>query len=332
MAELPNKWPTLLDVTRAQDPNGAIAAVAEILTETNELLVDLPFFEGNLPTGHRHTVRTGIPEPTWRQFYGGVQPKKSARAQVQDNTAMMESYGEVDKALADLNGNASAFRLSEDYAIMEGMSQAAAQAFIYGNVAVDPTQFNGLTPRFNLKSADNGENIIDAGGQDADNASIWLVVLGEQTVHGIYPKGSNGGLQMKDLGEVTIENVDGNQGRMQAYRTHYRWDMGLVVKDWRYVVRIANIKRAALRHDAATGPDIPRLLFEASERLPSLSMGTPFIYMDRQLRTTLRQQLAYATKSSTLEWSNVGGIRTMMYQEMPIRRLDKLAVNEARVV
>ena len=332
MAELPNKWPTLLDVTRAQDPDGSIAAVAEILTETNELLLDLPFQEGNLPTGHRHTIRTGIPEPTWRQFYGGVQPKKSTRAQVQDNTAMMETYAEVDKALADLNGNAAAFRLSEDYAHIEGMSQAAARAFVYGNVQVEPTQFNGLTPRFNDLDADNGDNIIDAGGEDADNASIWLVVLGPQTVHGIYPKGSQGGLRMTDLGEVTIENVDGAQGRMQAYRSHYRWDMGLVVKDWRYVVRIANIKRGALTHDASAGADIPRLLFEAAERLPSMSMGTPFLYMDRQLRTTLRQQLSYATKSSTLEWQNVGGIRTMMYQEMPIRRLDVLAVDEARVV
>ena len=332
MAELESKWPTLLDVTRAQDPDGSIAAVAEILTETNELLLDLPFMEGNLPTGHRHTIRTGIPEPTWRQFYGGVQPKKSTRAQVQDNTAMMETYAEVDKALADLNGNAAAFRLQEDYAHIEGMSQAAAQAFVYGNVAVEPTQFNGLTPRFNDLSADNGDNIIDAGGTSTDNASIWMVVLGPQTVHGIYPKGSSGGLSMKDLGEVTIENVDGSGGRMQAYRSHYRWDMGLVVKDWRYVVRIANIRRGQLTHDASTGADLPRLLFEASERFPSLSMGTPFVYMDRQLRTTLRQQLSYATKSSTLEWQNVGGIRTMMYQEMPIRRLDKLAVNEARVV
>ena len=333
MALLAANNPTLLDVTRAMDPDGSIAAVAEILTETNEILVDIPFLEGNLPTGHRHTIRTGLPEPTWRQFYGGVQPTKSTRAQVQDNTAMMEAYAEIDKALADLNGNSAAFRLQEDYAHIEGMSQAAAQAFVYGNIAVEPTQFNGLTPRFNSLGADNADNIIDAEGTGTDNASIWLVVWGPQTAHAIYPKGSQGGLQMKDLGEVTIEDVDGNKGRMQAYRTHYRWDMGLVVKDWRYVVRICNIDRSDLTWDASgSSANLPRLIFEANERLPSQSMGQPVLYMDRQIRTILRQQVAQATKNSTLTWEQVGGIRTMVIDETPIRRLDKLAVHEARVV
>lgn len=325
--------PTLLDITRAQDPDGAIAAVAEILTETNEMLLDIPFMEGNLTTGHRTTIRTGLPEPTWRMFYGGVQPTKSNRAQITDNTAMLEAYAEVDKALADLNGNSAAFRMTEDYAHIEGMSQAAQQAFIYGNEALNPNQFNGLAPRFNDLSAANADNIIDAGGTGSDNASIWLAVWGPNTCHGIYPKGLVGGLQMKDLGEVTIENVDGQGGRMQGYRTHYDWRLGMCVRDWRYIVRIANIDRSNLNATAtADSANLPELLFEAVERLPSLTAGTPVIYMDRTIRTKLRQQMANAVKQSTLTVENVGGVRTTMFDEIPIRRVDRLAVNEARVV
>jgi hypothetical protein len=324
--------PTLLDVTRAQDPDGSIAAVAEILTETNEMLLDMPFMEGNLPTGHRTTIRTGLPEPTWRMFYGGVQPTKSTRAQITDNTAMLEAYAEIDKALADLNGNSAAFRLQEDYAHIEGMSQAAQQAFIYGNESLNPNQFNGLAPRFNSKSAANADNIIDAGGTGTDNASIWIAVLGPQTVHGIYPKGMVGGLQMQDLGEVTIENVDGSGGRMQGLRSHYSWKLGLCVRDWRYVIRICNIDRSNLSADITGGANLPRLLFEGLERLPSMSLGQPVIYMDRQVRTILRQQLETGVKNSTLTYENVGGVRTAMFQEVPLRRVDKLAVNEARVV
>lgn len=325
--------PTLLDITRAQDPDGAIAAVAEILTETNEMLLDVPFMEGNLATGHRTTIRTGIPEPTWRMFYGGVQPTKSTRAQITDNTAMLEAYAEVDKALADLNGNTAAFRLSEDYAHLEGMSQAAQQAFIYGNETLNPNQFNGLAPRFNDLSADNADNIIDAGGTSTNNASIWLCVWGPNTLHGIYPKGLSGGLSMQDLGEVTIENVDGQQGRMQGYRTHYDWRLGLCVRDWRYVVRICNINRANL-NATATGDsaNLPELMFEAVERLPSLTAGNAVWYMDRSIRTKLRQQLAHGVKQSTLTVENVGGVRTVSFDEIPIRRVDRLAVNEARVV
>lgn len=325
--------PTLLDITRAQDPDGAIAAVAEILTETNEMLLDIPFMEGNLATGHRTTIRTGLPEPTWRMFYGGVQPTKSTRAQITDNTAMLEAYAEVDKALADLNGNSAAFRMSEDYAHLEGMSQAAQQAFIFGNEALNPNQFNGFAPRFNALGAANADNIIDAAGTGTDNASIWLVVWGPNTCHGIYPKGMVGGLQMQDMGEVTIENVDGAGGRMQGYRSHYSWKLGMCVRDWRYVVRICNIDRSNL-NATATGDsaNLPELMFEAAERLPSLTAGTPVYYMDRGLRTKLRQQLAHGVKQSTLTVENVGGVRTQMFDEIPIRRVDRLAVDEARVV
>jgi hypothetical protein len=325
--------PTLLDITRAQDPDGSIAAVAEILTETNEMLLDVPFMEGNLATGHRTTIRTGLPEPTWRMFYGGVQPTKATRAQITDNTAMLEAYAEVDKALADLNGNTAAFRMSEDYAHLEGMSQAAQQAFIFGNETLNPNQFNGLAPRFNSLTADNADNIIDAAGTSTNNASIWLVVWGPNTVHGIYPKGLAGGLQMQDLGEVTIENVDGQQGRMQGYRTHYNWRLGLCVRDWRYVVRICNINRTNLNADASgSSANLPELMFEAVERLPGLTAGTAVWYMDRSIRTKLRQQLAHGVKQSTLTVENVGGVRTVSFDEIPIRRVDKLAVNEARVV
>jgi hypothetical protein len=323
--------PTIVDITRALDPDGSVAAVAEILAQTNEILLDMPFFEGNLPTGHRTTIRTGLPTPTWRQFYGGVQPTKSTRAQVTDSVAMLEDYAEVDKALADLNGNTAAFRMSEDIAHIEGIGQTVADSMFYGNQALNPDRFNGLTPRFSDAAAPNGENIIKGGSADTDNASIWLIVWGENTVHGIYPKGGQGGLMMKDLGEVTIENVDGNNGRMQGYRTHYKWDVGLCVRDWRYVVRICNIERSALKADLSAGANLPDLMFQALERLPSMSMGTPVFYMDRTLRTMLRQQLSSATKNATLTWENVGGVRTAMFQETAIRRVDRLAVNEALV-
>lgn len=322
--------PTLLDITRAQDPDGAIAQVAEILTETNEILLDMPWYEGNLPTGHRTTIRTGLPEPTWRMFYGGVQPTKSTRAQITDSCGMMEDYAEVDKALADLNGNTNAFRLSEDYAHIEGMSQSLAETIMYGNSALNPERFNGFAPRFNARTgAGNSDNIIHGGSSDTDNASIWLIGWGQQSVHGIYPKGSQAGLQMNDKGQVTIENVDGNNGRMEAYRTHYRQDAGLCVRDWRYVVRIANIERSALTGDLSGGADLSKLMFEAMERLPNLT-GAVF-YMDRSLRTKLRQQLETKIKNSTLTTANVGGVLTSMFQEIPVRRVDALATDEALV-
>jgi hypothetical protein len=241
MATLSATNPTLLDLAKRLDPNGKIDAIAELLSQTNEVLEDMTWVEGNLPTGHRSTIRTGLPTPTWRKLYGGVQPQRSTTVQVTDSCGMLEAYAEVDKALADLAGNTDAFRLSEDRAFIEGMNQKFASTLFYGNETTEPEAFTGLAPRFNSLSAANAENIIVGGGSGADNNSIWLVVWGPNTVHGIIPKGSKAGLQVEDKGQVTIENVDGASGRMEGYRTHYRWDCGLTVRDWRYIVRIPNI-------------------------------------------------------------------------------------------
>lgn len=324
--------PTLLDLAKRKDPDGSIATIVELLSQTNEMLDDMTWREGNLATGHRTTVRTGLPSVTWRKMYGGVQPSKSRTKQVTDNTGMLEAYAEVDKALADLEGNTSSFRLSEDMAFLESMNQEIQQTILYGNEGTEPEAFTGLSPRYNSLSASNAENIIDAGGTGTDNNSIWLVVWGPNTAFGIVPKGSTAGLQRKDLGEVTIENIDGAGGRMQGYRTHYRWDAGLTVRDWRYIVRIANIDKSLLTVSMSTGADLADLMFQALELIPNLGMGRPVFYMSRRTRSFFRRQQSEKVKNSTLSFADVGGRRTMFFQEVPIRRVDQLSADEARVV
>lgn len=332
MATLTATNPTLLDWKQSLDPNGQVATVIEMLHETNEVLADLTFMEGNLPTGHRTVIRTGLPTPTWRKLYGGVQPNKSKRAQITDTCGMMEAYNEVDKALVDLASDGGAFRLSEAQAEIEGMSQALADTLFYGDASITPERFTGFAPRFNSLSANNAANIITAGGSGSDNASIWLVAWGPNTCHGIVPKGSTAGIQVNDKGQVTIENADGSNGRMEAYRMHFRLDCGLCVRDWRYVVRICNIDRSALTADASAGANLPDKMFEAMERLPSMSGNIrPVFYMDRGVRTKWRQQLAALTKTSTLEYQNVGGHKAMMFNEIPVRRCDALSADEATI-
>jgi hypothetical protein len=330
MAALAANNPTLLDVAKRLDPDGKIASIVEILNATNPVLEDLTYVEGNLPTGHRTTVRTGLPSPTWRKLYGGVQPTKSTTVQVTDSAGMLEAYAEVDKALADLNGNTAAFRLSEDSAHIEGIGQQMAQTLFYGNEGTQPEAFTGLAPRYNSLSAQNGDNIIDAGGNDTDVTSIWLCVWGNQTGHGIYPKGSIGGLQMTDKGQVTIENVDGAGGRMEGYRTHYRMDAGLTIRDWRYFVRIANIDVSSLNTLANT-KDIISWMIQASERIPEMGKGRAAFYMNRRLREKLR--LGILEKVSTnLTFETVAGERVMTFDDIPVRRTDALINTESRVV
>lgn len=328
MATLAANYPTLLDLAQRADPDGKIATIAEILNQTNEILDDMVWVEGNLTTGHKTTVRTGIPNATWRKMYGRVQPVKSTTAQITDSCGMLEAYSQIDKALADLNGNSAEWRLTEDRAILEGMSQEMASTLFYGNESTEPEAFTGLAPRFNSLSAENADNIIVGGGSGADNASIWLVVWSETSCHGIVPKGSTAGLQMEDLGRSTSETSD---GLMEVLRSHYRWDAGLTVRDWRQIVRIPNIDKSELTADASSGANLPNLMFEALERVHNLGMGRPVFYMSRDIRTKVRQQLSAAVKQSVLDFQDVGGRRTMFFQEVPMRRCDVLAANEALV-
>ena len=323
--------PTYIDYARTLDPEGKIAKIIEILNETNEILDDMTAKEGNLVTGNKTTVRTGLPSATWRLLNYGVQPSKSQSKPVTDTTGMLEAYAEVDKELADLNGNTAEFRLSEDRAFLESMNQTMAETLFYGNTAVDPEKFTGFSPRYATKSTDTtniGYNIIDAGGTDSDNTSIWLIVWGDNTMYGIYPKGAEGGFQHKDLGEVTL--TDGTGGLYQGYRTHYQWKIGLTVRDWRYAIRIANVDWSATT-TLTSAPDLVKFMIDAIEQIPNLNMGRPVFYMRREIRTALRHMIRTDTNVN-LTVDTVAGKRVVMFDEIPVRRVDQLLATEARIV
>lgn len=241
---------------------------------------------------------------------------------------MLETYAEIDKSLADLNGNTAEFRLSEDRAFLEAMNQKMAQTLFYGDTSVNPQQFMGLASRYSSKSAGNGQNIIDAGGTGTDNTSIWLVVWGENTVHGIFPKGQKAGLQMQDLGEQTLRDAAG--GQYQGYRTHYKWDNGLTLRDWRYVVRIANIDVSDLSVPASAANIVTQMV-KALHRVPNLKMGRAAFYMNRTVAQALDLQsldkasLALSVKETEGEWWTT-------FRGIPIRETDAILETEARVV
>lgn len=329
MAVLSTVNPTLADVASRMTPDGKIdPMIVELLKETNEVLEDMTVIEANGFTEHKTTVRSGLPQGTWRKLNYGVQPEKSRTVQVKDSMGMLETYAEVDKALADLNDNKAAWRLSEDRAFIEGLNQTMASTLFYGDSSLEPEKFMGLTPRYSDSAAENGRNIINGGGTGDDNTSIWLIVWGPNTVHTIYPKGSQAGLQSRDLGEHTL--TDANGGRYQGYRTHYKWDLGLTLRDWRYAVRIANIDVSDLEDGGQGAADILKLMAKAMHKVPNLRMGRPVFYMNRTVSEALDIQsmdkTALALKTQELEgkfWQTFRGV--------PIRTSDALLNTEAAV-
>jgi hypothetical protein len=334
---------TLLDIAKAMDPDGRIASVAELLHQTNEVLIDMPWFEGNLPTGHKATVRTGLPTSVWRQMYQGVPASKSQRALIEDSCGMLETRSEVDIDIAALNGNTAAFRLSEAQAFVESMNQTMAETVFYGNTALNPERFMGLAPRFSdLSGPANAQNIIDAGGTDGDCTSIYLVVWGKQTVHGIYPKGSTAGLQHKDLGE--IDAFDANNNRFRAYADWWQWKCGMHVKDWRYIVRIANVDKTDLLAQSGTQAStaataIIKLMIQAMARIPFAGMGVPVFYANRTVKEFLsiaaldKSNSALGIVEAARQFGGVSvAVKELNFFGVPVRTVDQLLLTEAKVV
>ncbi|WBG90023.1 hypothetical protein N5580_13100 [Pantoea piersonii] len=331
MAIIGNNCLTLADWAKRQDPDMKQARIIEMLNQKNPILLDMPFLESNAATHHRTTVRTSLPAAEWRRINKGVGKGKSTTAQVDEAVAILETYSEVDKELADLAGNTNAFRLSEAQAFIEGMNQQMASTLIYGNKATNPASFDGFATRYNDKDAENGKNIIDAGGTGNNLTSIYIVGWGEQTVHGLYPKGSKAGLSHQDKGQVTLLDADGNQ--YEGYRDHFQWKTGLAVRDWRYVVRIANIDVTKMLDEKANGKfatDLVRLMIAATHILPDRSarMG---IYMNRTLGGFFDMQAVEKPSLGLSVIKDTEGRPWTDFRGMPFREIDAIKDNETVV-
>jgi hypothetical protein len=245
---------------------------------------------------------------------------------------MLEDYSNVDKDLAELNGNVSGFRLQSAAGHIEGMNQEAASTLIYGNAGTAPEEFNGFAVRYNDLSANNGQNIIDGAGTGSDNASIWLVGWGALTCHGIYPKGSQAGLFHEDLGLQTVTVSTGISGSLlRAYQDHWQWKIGLAIPDWRSVVRIANIDISNLVAKSSAA-DLFDLMIKAINVIPNMNMVKPVFYMNRTVWQMLWiQGRDDVISGGGLTFDNVAGRPVRSFMGIPVRLMDALTETEAQI-
>lgn len=342
MATIGSGVATLTDILAELAPDGSQLDTAEVLKQVNPVLEDMTWMEGNLLTGHRDAVRTALPTPSFRAINEGVPVTKSATTQIEETCAMLEDFSQVDRELAILSGNIDAYRLRQARPHQQGMSHKMAETLFYGNAqAGDPKSFTGLAPRYNSLSGPTRSQIIDAGGTGSGLRSVYLVGWSDETVTGIYPKNTIGGLQHEDAtnasgsgsggvpGAATLQDANGNL--FMGYRDHWTWRCGLMVKDYRFVVRIANIDIDLLTKDKSTGADLQDLLVLATETIETLQGVRAAFYAPRAISAFLRRQLLQ-DKNAFMSWSEMGGQRVMTFGEVPVRRTDALNVEETEVV
>jgi hypothetical protein len=328
MATLGNTYPSLIDLYKNLAGGEVVNDIIEILAQTTPMIQDMAVMECNQGTTNLATIRTGLPEATWRELYQGVQPTKATNKQVTDATGMLEAWSEIDSKLVEISGNSAQFRMNEAEAHIQGMGHTMESTMFYGTAA---NEFTGLTPRFNDLSAENASQIVDAGGTGSDNASIWMVVWGANTVHGLYPKGSMAGLQRQDKGMVTKENDD---GMYDVHREKFTWDLGVAVKDYRYVARVCNIDVSDMQAGSVELYTFLRKAYYALKQR-QIPNGQAAIYCNTDVMEALD---ALATNNGTtdnfvrLNRTEIEGQEVITYRGIPIRETDALLNTEARVV
>lgn len=335
MSTIGSTYHDLIDKLKRESSTGQVAAIIELLMQTNGILDDAMVQQCNQGMSHLTTVRTGLPSVTWGQLYKGIVQSRSTTQQVEDTTGFLEGLSTIDKRLLDLSPNRAATRLSEAEGFLESLSQTMASTLIYGNTATDTDRFTGLAPRFNDTAAVNGGQIVDAGGTGSDNTSIWMVTWSDNACHMLTPKGIPGGIQRSDKGEQRVLDEDGNPYYVEEEM--FTWHNGLTVRDWRQVVRVANIDVSDLQ---AGSVDIYKFLRQGYWKWRKINdsarqKSRMAIYCNADVLEALDAD-STPTSSTTASFvrikpMEVEGKEVMGYRGIPIRQVDAITTTEAQV-
>lgn len=280
----------LLDHAKQFDPKGQEYMVAKVLQQSNPVIKDMPVIESNDESGHTYAVQTGIPEPTWRRAYQGVEPTKHTQKVVHDTYGRMSAYSMVDVAVAEKGGKIAETRAAMAESHLEGMAQGMAKKVFYGSNADNEKSFIGIAPRFSaLSGADSSDNVISNGGSSAGaQSSIYLIGWGKNKTFGFYPKGTRAGIKRYEYsanGPVPCKDAQGNE--FPGYKEQYEWLMGMAVPDWRYSARICNIQApTSMDNDACKA--LFKNFMKALDKIHNIDVVNLVAYCTRDVKFALR--------------------------------------------
>ncbi len=315
---------TLVEILNNIDPSGNQARVAETLTKMNSMMQDAPWLEANGQLEHRGVRDLKLPSGSWRQYNQGVASEEYQTVPYVESMGMLETYSEVDKALADRMPNPAAYRALRARRFIEGIGQTLATTLLYGNAGTDPEKFTGFQPRLNTLN----DNVVGCGGTGSDLTSIYVIQWGPDMCHMIYPKGhTHAGIEHKDLGEMRIEDTADSTKHLQAYVDHFRVYGGLVIEDERCLGRVCNIESSG-----STNSFNEDKLIEVINVLPFDAQGA-VIYCNKTMKTRMQILLKDKTNVNfTMDGGNgLSGMPLMRFQGIPIRLMDAIVNTESAV-
>lgn len=324
----------LVSMLKLVDPQNRFIDFAEVLTEENPLLMDIPFLTANGVTTHSDARETSLPTP---QVVGVGEGHDASVVEWDNFTETISRFVDrvdIPKSVFDLQPDKAAYRRKIENRHAEGFGQGVCNHMIYGSSAADPKKFDGLGVRYSVPDNTNPANpssasadfgVFDAGGTGSDTCSIWLLQPSPDKLFAITPPNDpNYGLQMDDMGDKIYIN-DANSKQMRVLRTELEWKLGWCVRDLRACARIRNIESAITN----VSQDLVRLIYQARNEIFRGSEPV-FMYIPRRLMTHF-QIMAEAKQNVLYDRNNIYDVPMYRWGDMGIRVMDALTITEDAV-
>lgn len=344
------QWSNINDVISRTDSEGKMRMIAELLSTASEIYPDLYMQEGNQIGGHEFSFRTSIPSGVFTTYNQGVPTSKSTTAKSHVGIGRLETYSQIDMRLAKDSGNVEAYRLSEDQAFLQGMSQTMARSIFYGNTAVNKSQFMGFSSFYNtLNTAvqPNAVNVFDGGGTGSSNMSIWLIGWGERQNFGIYPHGAeSGGLIHENLGQQPAYDSAGN--RFESFVSRFEHSLGICPMNWEYAARLCNLDVTSAGLNGPNALDLFPALNRMVLAMPSAtkeasgitqldapgdpSPGVRFSFYTNRYGKYFLELQSIRNRNVIQTPDEYAGKVIDTYRGVPIKLVDQLISNEAQVI
>jgi hypothetical protein len=308
---------------RLEPGDGAIAGVAEVIAQENEILADIPWARGNLLTGDRHLVRTAKPKVARRKVNEGVEASSSKTEAHQDTCIELVSRGIVDMTELRLAPDPAKFLLSENKPHIAALGEELAAAIFYDR---DGDGILGLAARYGKLSS---PQVVDAGGTIGNLSSIYFVKWDPDEATCIYPKNSRAGLEILTKDNELVPDKNGKTFR--AHVSDLSWFVGLKVRDHRYAARVCNIDMAALATTEALRQKLFELMIVAKNKIHHVTQGRVVCYVSPDLFSWL-EVAAFQKANLALGYKDVtSDTRILTFSGIPIRRNDCQTPAETKV-
>jgi hypothetical protein len=295
--------------------------IIECLTQTNEILMDMPVTEANNGTVHTIVRRKSLAGSYARRYYEGTPTVATQTDTLTEPTQMWQAISNVDASLADHTGDAPAFRKTEAVGILNGMGIQQAKDLIYGSRQKQGgLDIDGFATR--LAKLDN-KTVFSAGGTGSALTSLYIAALGERFLHLIYPRGfGTVGVKQEDGGKRLVTDATG-KNEFHVYTTVFESQYGIALEDPRSLIRIANI---AADTDAE---ELILLILKILRRLPN-GASTYVLYGNFTVRDII-EKAAIEKNNVIYSTEDPWGRPLTMLRNLRVRTVEAIGDDETAI-